>query len=364
VPFNGFFANIFESDKDTEAAVFGDVTARFTDKLHGSAGVRVTHVKTEFQQFNFGPNGGTSDPSQAIVTGEISESPVTPKVSLQYFFNPDDLLYVTAAKGFRAGGVNQVLTSAAEGSLAQYDLTTAVLPKTYDSDTVWSYELGAKFRLADGRAQINTAIYDLEWDDVQTFLFLGDGAVFNVPKARSRGVEVEGQFRPVQRLTLNAALSHTKAEYRSNLVIPGGPNTRGGNLVIASVGQEFAQPPNTVDLGARVDFTVGESQAYARIDYRWQDGYSPVSRTSGAYSPDSSDVPSQKSINLRVGFEHGPFDVNLFALNVTDEDTGPRFGGRSQCTNADCSAYNSYAYGATVAAPLPRQVGVQLAYRR
>ncbi|HET8697219.1 MAG TPA: TonB-dependent receptor, partial [Gammaproteobacteria bacterium] len=364
VPFNGFFANIFESDKDTEAAVFGDVTARFTDKLHGSAGVRVTHVKTEFQQFNFGPNGGTSDPSQAIVTGEISESPVTPKVSLQYFFKPDDLLYVTAAKGFRAGGVNQVLTSAADGSLAQYDLTTAVLPKTYDSDTVWSYELGAKFRLAEGRAQINTAIYDLEWDDVQTFLFLGDGAVFNVPKARSRGVEVEGQFRPVQRLTLNAALSHTKAEYRSNLVIPGGPNTRGGNLVIATEGQEFAQPPNTADLGARVDFTVGESQAYARIDYRWQDGYSPVSRTSGAYSPDSSDVPSQKSINLRVGFEHGPFDVNLFALNVTDEDTGPRFGGRSQCTNADCSAYNSYAYGATVAAPLPRQVGVQLAYRR
>ena len=364
VPFNGFFANINESDKDTEAAVFGDVTARFTDKLHGSAGVRVTHVKTEFDQFNFGPNGGTSDPSQALVTGEISETPVTPKLSLQYFFNPDDLLYVTAAKGFRAGGVNQVLTSAAQGSLAQYDLTTAVLPKTYDSDTVWSYELGGKFRLLDGKAQINTAIYDLEWEDVQTFLFLGDGAVFNVPKARSRGIEIEGQFRPVQLLTLNAALSHTKAEYRSSLVIPGGPATRGGNLVIASEGQEFAQPPNTVDLGARFDFTVGGSQAYARIDYRWQDGYATVARTSGAFSPDSSDVPAQKSINLRVGIEHGAFDVNLFALNVTDETTGARFGGRSQCTNADCSAYNSYTYGATVAAPLPRQVGIQLAYRR
>jgi iron complex outermembrane receptor protein len=364
VPFNGFFANIHESDEDTEAALFGDVTARLTDELRLSAGIRVTHVKTEFEQFNFGPNGGTSDPSQALVKGQISETPVTPKLSLQYFFNPDDLLYVTAAKGFRAGGVNQVLTSAAQGSLAQYDLTTDVLPKTYDSDSVWSYELGGKFRLLDGRAQINTAIYDLEWNDVQTFLFLGDGAVFNVPKARSRGIEIEGEFRPIQPLTLNAALSHTKAEYRSSLVIPGGPATRGGDLVVARAGQEFAQPPNTADLGARFDFQIGSTPAYARIDYRWQDGYATVARSSGAYSPDSSDVPAQKSINLRFGFERGGFDVNLFALNVTDETKGRRFGGRSQCTNADCSAYNSYTYGATLAAPVPRQIGIQLAYRR
>ncbi len=364
VPFNGFFANIYESDEDTETALFGDVTARLTDHWRASGGIRVTHVKTEFEQFNFGPNGGTSDPSQALVTGQISETPVTPKVSLQYFFNSDDLLYVTAAQGFRAGGVNQVLTSAAQGSLAQYDLTTAVLPRTYDSDTVWSYELGGKVRLLDGRAQINTAVYDLEWKDVQTFLFLGDGAVFNVPKARSRGIEIEGEFRPIRLITINAALSHTKAEYRSSLAIPGGPATRGGDLVIARAGQEFAQPPRTLDLGARFDFSLGSTPAYARIDYLWQDGYATVARSSGAYSPDSSDVPAQKSINLRFGFEPGAFDVNLFALNVTDEKQGQRFGGRSQCTNADCSTYNSYTYGVTVGAPIPRQIGVQLAYRR
>jgi outer membrane receptor protein involved in Fe transport len=364
VPFNGFFADIHESDEDTEEALFGDVTARFTDRWRGSAGIRVTHVKTSFGQFNYGPNGGTSDPSQALVKGQISETPVTPKLSLQYFFASDDLLYLTAAKGFRAGGVNQVLTSAAQGSLAQYGLSTAVLPKTYDSDTVWSYELGGKLRLLEGRAQINTALYDLEWKDVQTFLFLGDGAVFNVPKARSRGIEIEGEFRPIQLLTLNAALSNTKAEYRSPLVIPGGPATRGGDLVVASKGQEFAQPPRTLDLGARFDFSFGSTPAYARIDYLWQDGYATVARSSGAYSPDSSDVSAQKSINLRLGFERKGFDVNLFALNVTDEQQGQRFGGRSQCSNADCSAYNSYTYGTTVAAPLPRQIGIQLAYRR
>lgn len=366
VPFNGFFSNIYESDEDIEAALFGDVNLRLTDKWRASAGVRVTNVTTLFEQSNYGPNGGTSDPSQALVKGQITETPVTPKFSLQYFFTDNDLMYFNAAKGFRAGGVNQVLTSAAQGLLAQYALTTSVLPKTFASDTVWSYELGAKFRLLEGRAQINTAVYDLEWKDVQTFLFLGDGAVFNVPKARSRGFEVEGEIRPVRPLTLNAAVSHTKAEYRSDLVVPGGTGSILGDVSIARKGQEFAQAPWTLDLGARFDFSVLPTwPSYARIDYLWRDGYSPVPRSSSTYSPDSSDVPSQKSINLRLGLQHGKFDLNVFALNLTDETKGTRFGGRSGCQNLDqgCTDYRTYTYGRGVAAPTPRQVGVQVAYR-
>jgi iron complex outermembrane receptor protein len=290
---------------------------------------------------------------------------VTPKISLQYFFTPDSLIYATAAKGFRAGGVNQVLTSAADGTLAgTYRLTRAVLPKTYESDTVWSYELGGKTGFWDGRAQINAAIYDLEWKNVQTFLFLGDGAVFNVPSARSRGVEVEGQLRPVRPLTLNAAVARTKAEYTSSYIIPGGPGST-QNLSIAVDGQAFAQPAWTVDVGARYDFDLGNvGKAYARVDYRWFDSYLTAVPGTAQYSPDSSKVPAQKNINLRLGFEWDALDVSLFALNLTDEKKGAQGGGRSQCTNADCSTYSSYAYGRTLNAPTPRQIGVQVAYRR
>jgi iron complex outermembrane recepter protein len=365
VPYQGFFSNIYEYDKDVENAVFGDVTVGLTDKLRANAGVRVTYITTSFIQSNYGPNGGTSSAAQARVTGQISETPVTPKLSLQYYFTPNDLVYATAAKGFRAGGVNQVTTSAADGSLAQYGLTTAVLPRTYDSDSVWNYELGGKFRLWDGKAQINTAVYDIEWKNVQAFLFLGDGAVFNVPSARSRGAELEGQLRPFRPLTLNAAVAYTKSEYTSNLRFAGGPGSRAGDLVIAADGQQFAQPQWTVDAGARYDFQIGAAvNAYARVDFRWFDGYPTVPRGTATYSPDSSDVPAQRNINLRLGFEYEDFDVSLFALNVTDEDKGTYTGGRSQCTNADCTTYNSYTYGRTVAAPTPRQIGLQVAYRR
>lgn len=366
VPFAGFFSNIYEYDKDVENAAFTDVTLRLTDKWRANAGIRVSYVTTSFVQSNYGPNAGTSSAAQAQVTGQISETPVTPKLSLQYFFTPDDLVYVTAAKGFRAGGVNQVTTSATDGTLARYGLTAAgAFPRTYASDSVWNYELGGKFRLWDGKAQLNTAVYDIEWTNVQTFFFTGDGAVFNVPKARSRGGELEGQLRPFRPLTLNAAVAYTKSEYTRGLIIPGGPGSTLGNLVIAADGQAFAQPAWTFDVGARYDFPIGDLvKAYARVDYRWQDGYPTAVRGTPQYSPDSSDVPSQKNVNLRLGFEYENLDVSLFALNLTDEQTAGSTGGRSACTNADCSTFNTYTYGRTVFAPVPRQIGVQVAYRR
>ena len=81
------------------------------------------------------------------------------------------------------------------------------------------------------------------------------------------------------------------------------------------------------------------------------------------YTPDSSEVPEQQNINLRLGIERGNFDVNLFVNNLTDEKDGVLGGGRSGCTNADCSTFLNYNVVRTIAAPLPRQIGIQAAFR-
>ncbi|RYZ64903.1 MAG: TonB-dependent receptor [Proteobacteria bacterium] len=297
----------------------------------------------------------------------MSATPVTPKFSLQYFFTPDSLVYATVAKGFRAGGVNQVTTSATDGTLARYGLTAAgAFPRTYEPDSVWNHELGAKFRLWEGKAQLNAAVYDIEWKNVQYFYFTGDGAVFNLPSARSRGVEFEGQLRPFRPLTLNAAAAYTKSEYTSGLNLGQGPgSTTGTDLVLVTDGQLFPQPAWTFDVGARYDLRLGDQvNAYARVDYRWQEDFATAVQGTPAYSPDSSVVPAQKNVNLRLGFEFREFDVSLFALNLTDQETAGRTGGRSGCLDADCNTYNTYTYGRTIAAPVPRQFGLQVAYRR
>lgn len=366
VPNPGFYANIYENIQDVESAVFGDLTYQLSDNWSISGGLRVTHITTDFEQTNYGPNGYTLAPSLVngtLVRGEISDSPITPKLSVQYQFTPNQIVYATAAKGFRAGGVNQVFSSAGSGQLfGQYGLTKAVLPVTYESDSVWSYELGAKIRMWDGRAQFNTAIYMLEWDDVQTNVFIGgDGFVVNVPTAESTGVEFEAQIRPITPLTFNVAVGYGTAEYTSEYRIKG---TRGFDLMAAQKGQKFAQPDWTVNAGVRYDLPISsEINSYARLDYTWYENYQTAPLGSPNYTPDSSEVPSLKQLNLRVGVDVGSFDVNFFVYNLTDEDTGSTFGGRSACTNAECSTFNNYNIARTINAPTPRQIGLQLAYR-
>lgn len=366
VPNPGYYANIYESNKDVETAAFGDVTWRVTEQLRLTGGIRATHVTTSFVQTNFGPNGYTLTPQVSdgtLVVGQITEDPVTPKASLQYLFTPDNLVYATAAKGFRAGGVNQVFSSAGQSQLfGQYGLTKAILPITYGSDSVWSYELGGKFRLLNGRAQVNAAIYRIDWSNVQTNVGLGgDGFVVNVPTARSKGAEAEVQLRPFRALTLNAAGAYGTAKYTSTVKFAG---ARGLDLLAAQDGQRFPQPKWTFDVGARYDLALTQDvRAYARVDYRWLDAYQLAPPGAPNYTPDSSLVPSQQNVNLRIGFDYRDFDLNFFVNNLTDEKKGQLTGGRSTCTNADCSTFNNYNIGRTVSAPIPRQIGVQIAFR-
>ena len=40
-------------------------------------------------------------------------------------------------------------------------------PSTYDPDTVWSFEVGAKSSLADGRVQIDGSLFHMIWRNLQ-----------------------------------------------------------------------------------------------------------------------------------------------------------------------------------------------------
>lgn len=366
VPNPGYFAQLYEYDEDVEKALFGNVTVKLGPSFRVIAGIRATRITTSFDQANYGPNGFTLTPSigsGTLVVGEITETPVTPKLSFEYLLSPDELVYATASKGFRAGGVNQVFSSAGQGQLfGQYGLTKAILPQTYGSDSVWNYELGGKLGFLDGRAQINAVVYELLWKNVQTNVFIGgDGFVANVPTARSRGVELETQWRPLRALTLNGAASYGKAQYTSTLRYPG---THGFDLFAAQNGQQFPLPTWSVDVGARLDVPLTDTTAaYIRADYRWLNSYLLAPAGSPNYTPDSSIVPSQRNVNLRVGLDYRDLDINVFINNLTNEQDGLLTGGRNGCTNASCSTFLNYNIERTVSAPVPRQIGVQIALR-
>ena len=367
-PDPGYFANINETDQDTEAALFGEATWHATDRLNLIGGLRVTHLVSTFSQSNYGPNSFTLTPSLANgtqVLGSITNDPVTPKFSAEYTIAPHELVYATASKGFRAGGINQVITSTGQILLSVlYGLNdTSRIPKFYQSDSVWSYEVGGKFGFLDGRGQVNVAAYLIDWDNVQVNQSIGgDAFVVNAPHAESKGVEVETQLRPIAPLSLNAAVSYDHAQYTSNYNVDTG--NPANPIKVVQNGQLFPQPQWTANLGARYDVRFNDVyRGYIRADYRWAGGYQLVPPGNPSYSPDSSDIPESRDLDLRIGLERDTYEINLFATNLTDNREGPTTGGRSQCFNTACTSYNSYTVYRTTNWGLPRQIGVQLVYR-
>jgi outer membrane receptor protein involved in Fe transport len=379
---NGFDAKR-QKMKDVEVAAFGEANYWVTDKLRLTAGLRISRDSFEYEEVHFGPASGFNDPNATNAggpnIGSTAESPITPKFTAQYQFTPNDMAYVTASKGFRAGGVNGNLPEAiCAPGFAQWGLTTAAEPATYKSDTVWSYEAGGKTRLLDGRLQLNGSVYRIDWTNPQLAVGVGlacPSFLANAGKARSEGVEIEAQARLLDNLTADFSFGYVNARYTENAVGLAGSKPP---LYSAFKGQKMAVPPVTVQIGGRYDIPLGpDLNAYIRADYRYIQHYSNITAqvfsfggfANASYAPDNQ-YPNTDRVNLRVGVERGGLDVNVFANNLLDNEKGIVTGGRGSCATpssggtAACTGFVSYQpFVGVTPASLPRTIGIQIAYR-
>jgi outer membrane receptor protein involved in Fe transport len=228
---------------DTNYAVYGEANYYVLPKLKLTAGVRVSFLDFHFDSFDAGPfSSRYPDSFGGSEAGEEKDTPVTPKFGVTYEFTPSDLVYFTAAKGFRSGGVNApVGPVVCAPGLAIYGISATDAPITYGPDTVWSYEAGGKFRLWDNRAQINAAVFRVDWSSIQSTIVLtcGQGFVENGKRALSQGVDFQAQLRPVDPLTLGFNLGYDDAHYVDPVAGPRGPGV-GPNAVNA--GDPFPVP--------------------------------------------------------------------------------------------------------------------------
>jgi len=380
--------------KDVEIAGFAEGNFWIIpEKLRATAGIRVSRVSFEYAQTflgpvtSVGPGAGTSVSGVSFATpssqnggansGSTAESPVTPKFGLQYQITDNDMVYVTAAKGFRAGGVNsQVSYGICQQALDQIGYLPGDLPQTYKSDSVWSYEGGAKLRLLDNRLQFNAAVYQIDWTDAQYTTNPGScGLVttFNVPRARSRGVELEANARVFNGLTINASYGYVNAKYTQELIFPAGRQAIGGPpptpFTVVLDGQKIPVPPHSFSIGGRYEYALNDKmRVYLRGDYRYSASFPVSPFPTSAYTPDSFNQKIQFA-NFRLGVEYSDFDINVFVNNAFNRDTGTIGGGRGQCLPAAaggteaCTTFNTYNPLRTINTGVPREIGLQIAFR-
>lgn len=218
-----------------EEAVFADVTRRFGEAWEVNLGVRwfkqITDVYAQRSVVVALP-GPASGPESFTVQQRANG--VNPKIALKYQHNRHVGLYVGSARGFRFGGMNAV-------QAANFGEVTNV-PRTYESDFLWSHELGVRLTFFGGHLQADVAGFYIDWQNLQIAQRSDlSNFITNAGAATSQGID--GGIRAFLPWGFNLALNggHTVAEIsqqydqRQGNVGPGGvlPSGNDGDPVPA-----------------------------------------------------------------------------------------------------------------------------------
>jgi len=285
-------------------AVFGEATWQISSTLQATVGGRYFEDSRtqDVSSVTFGTP--TAD------TGKETFSTFSPRLNLMWTPSDSWNFYANVAKGFRSGGFN--LVSAGFG--------VVTVPPTYDPDTLWSYEVGGRYRSPDRRFQAEFAIYYNDWSDVQSLAFAtGFPAqyVINGSDIAGLGIDAGMVWRATDALTLTLTGGYNDMTYQ---------NTTGEHV---SGDPADYVPRYTAAASANYDFEWAPSvPGFARVDYQVTDGWQVFARN---VLPAAVTAEPQKYINIRLGADFGKLSLSAFAKNLTDEDgvTYPAFGALS-----------------------------------
>lgn len=201
-----------EGDVRTETwSVFGDFTFDFTDQLALSVGGRYTNDNRRakvLRQTKFGTSAAFGGTPLILATtsnfnGEKTFKEFTPRASLSFKPNRDNLIYASYSKGFKGGGFDprgqssQAADTNGDGIRSQAEIFDFFL---FDPEKVDSYELGYKGSLFDRRLTLALTGFYADYKDVQIPGSVGCvinglpsfcGVTTNAAKADFKGVEAE-----------------------------------------------------------------------------------------------------------------------------------------------------------------------------
>jgi iron complex outermembrane receptor protein len=367
----------FEQDSNLYA-VFGQATWNVTDLSRLILGARYTEETKEAsrQQFHVTPSGailplGTpNDPYNRLwgvfkvepydtINGDRDESSLTPQITFQHDLNGTDMIYASYTTGFKSGGfdvranahpdptVNNAFNIESDASTTPPTVTIKPIEGTFEfeEEEVKNYEIGGKFVLAGGVAELNVALFRSEFTNMQTSQFDG-GVSFNVTNAGEatvQGLEVDGRWAASESILLRGGFAFIDFEYTDF------KNSQ------CYFGQEDPDGDNICDAtGKRREFTP-ELQGNVGIDHtiEFNNGLKVVSTFDVIYSADYLTTPSldpkfkqdaYTKINARVALSGNDdkWELALIGKNLTDESIVTYANGLPVATKLTSNTSSGY----------------------
>jgi outer membrane receptor protein involved in Fe transport len=362
---------------DKQIAAFGEINFKLTDTLKATVGLRVSKLDYTGSVAETGPFLATT----IITQGSASEKPVTPKAVLSWQPDRDNMVYVSASKGFRPGGPNVGVGLICAGDLASLGLPVIggqrQVPGQFSSDSLWSYEIGSKNTFLDHRLQINASAYYINWKDIQQNVYLpscGEQFTANLGKAKIEGGQVEVLYKPLAALTFDLTAAYTDARLTKSSCAGaltfngsscGGTDPATGLPItgiapIASNGNALLGAPWSFTASSEYHFPEWQGRTpYARLDFQHSTAQKSLlpgqDQNNALYDTTIPGLPVVNNLSARAGMRFSGLDLSVYANNLTNAHP-LMFESRDIAYNATDTLY----FGRGVR---PRTIGVTATYR-
>jgi iron complex outermembrane recepter protein len=236
------------------------------------------------------------------------------RANLTWRITPDTLVYYTWSQGFRPGGFNR---DSFYSSKLNYTTPIAFTP-----DTLINNELGWKTQWFDHRLQIDGAVYQEDWKNVQDTFYdpaYGLGSLAfetNGPNYRVRGVELQLVARVTPGLTLTGSSSWNSSNQTNSPLL-----TSANGQPITSIPDPYGQPGSTLaesppfegNLRARYEFTVGEYHPFLQIGGQHQ---AHSHSSTGHFQ--NFDQPGFSTYDAFTGIAKDTWTLQAYCENLTD----------------------------------------------
>lgn len=289
-------------------SAFGHVELHLTDRLNLIGGLRYTEDKKTYTFSRRNVDGSAI--SGAFLTTNFTVfgldglsdtfrgNRVDYRIGANYFFTPDVMLYGQVSTGFKGGGVNPRPYN--PGQL-----------RTFEPETLTTYEAGFKVDLFDRLARVNGAVFLNKYNNMQLSLLACPDVPCALPAnagdAEVTGAELEVTLMPVDGLTLSGTAGYLDFDYTRVDPATGVPITGVAPFVsdwTASGSIEYA-----ADLG-------GAGTLTPRLDWTYHSQFF----FNAANNP-GAEVPGRSLFNARLTYEtaDGDWSASLGVTNLFDK---------------------------------------------
>lgn len=362
---------------DRQIAGFGEVNFKLTDTLKLTAGVRVSRDSFTIESLSGGPQNSGPRPG----TQSSSETPVTPKAGIQWQADPNDMYYFTYSKGFRPGGGNasipydptfQNLTLGCTQDFLNLGLTNGA-PATYKSDSVQSFEVGAKNNI-ENRIRLASSVYYIKWNNIQENVVPPICQIQfteNLGNAVSKGIDLQADFQVTDSFSIESSFGYTDARYTTSTFLgpvqTGAPVAASGDAIAGpnGIGTGYSIPPYSISLGMEYKFRAFGHESFVRGDWQYLAGdkwpHANQDPNTSSYDPTGLSTERESFGSLRAGTKWGDFGVSLFVDNLADSHTILNYNHQTNSYDANGNLLASPAY--RLISYRPRTFGITVVFR-